>query len=546
MPEPQPEHDRPAEGATPATGEGRNPAVADGPPSPAPPTAGPRTGPQGTRKLPTVDADRTTPPDDTVRAEHPARRADEPTRADTGDLPGTPGAGASGPGGGGAPDPADQAGAPGMPRTRVWDGPAEDLLGHRVSGSAAVPPPPPRRRVWGQSAEPTPLPPRPSEPPPEEQTPVDPWAGADTSGWHLPSTSYPALPPTLLHPAGEPDPASHPAPPQPGRPPAAPPEPAWPEPPAPRTPSEPYSHTPPEPYPVAGSTPPEPYRFPAAGHTPAPPYQPGPPAAPYAPPPAAHHPPYAGHPTPPVARPVSPPPPPVAARPVSVPPPVSPPPPRPVSPPAGPPAAPPANPWAAGQRPPGHPPPAPPRRRRRWPLRMFMTFLLTVACCCGCPAYFGKPVWDQYPARASLPAEVADLRLRPDGDETVRRLETGFAEAHLLATDTFGGLYTTRDGKRVTVVGGTGLRLTPESDAEGEIERLTGDYQLGEATVVETGVRGRHVRCATGRADGTAVVVCASVDHGSITTAVFTRLSVDDSAALLGTLRSQIITVEQA
>ncbi|KXK58253.1 hypothetical protein AWW66_30815 [Micromonospora rosaria] len=175
-----------------------------------------------------------------------------------------------------------------------------------------------------------------------------------------------------------------------------------------------------------------------------------------------------------------------------------------------------------------------------------MTFLLTVACCCGCPAYFGKPVWDQYPASASLPTEVADLRLRPDGDETVRRLETGFAEAHVLATDRFGGLYTTRDGKRVTVVGGTGLRLTPESDAEGEIERLTGDYQLGEATVVETGVRGRHVRCATGRADGTAVVVCTSVDHGSITTAVFTRLSVDDSAALLGTLRSQIITVEQA
>ncbi|SCL61410.1 hypothetical protein GA0070617_4656 [Micromonospora yangpuensis] len=174
-----------------------------------------------------------------------------------------------------------------------------------------------------------------------------------------------------------------------------------------------------------------------------------------------------------------------------------------------------------------------------------MTFLLSVICCCGCPAYFGKPAWDQYPAAASLPEEVADLRLRSDGGDAVRRLEAGVGEAHLLTEDTFGGVYGTSDGKRVTVFGGTGFRITPESDAEGEIDRLTGEYGLGEPTVVRTDVRGRHARCATGSADDTAVVVCTSVDHGSLATAVFTRLSVDDSAALLGTLRSQIITINQ-
>ena len=54
-------------------------------------------------------------------------------------------------------------------------------------------------------------------------------------------------------------------------------------------------------------------------------------------------------------------------------------------------------------------------------------------------------------------------------------------------------------------------------------------------------MRGRHERCAVGRpADGD-VVVCTSVDYGSIATGVFTRLSVPDSADLLATLRGQIV-----
>ncbi|PZF86205.1 hypothetical protein C1I99_29095 [Micromonospora deserti] len=170
--------------------------------------------------------------------------------------------------------------------------------------------------------------------------------------------------------------------------------------------------------------------------------------------------------------------------------------------------------------------------------------LLTLACCCGCPAYYAAPVATQYPANAALPAEVDDLRLRDDSrsQATARQLETEVRKAHWLADETFAGIYTTSTGKRVTVFGGTGFRLTPEADADAEITRLAEQYALGEAQVVDTGVRGRHERCAVGRADGTDVVVCTSVDHGSIATAVFTRLSVPDSAALLGTLREQIVT----
>ncbi|WP_433311966.1 hypothetical protein ACQP0U_26090 [Micromonospora sp. CA-269861] len=187
--------------------------------------------------------------------------------------------------------------------------------------------------------------------------------------------------------------------------------------------------------------------------------------------------------------------------------------------------------------------PVPVRRRRRWPWLL----LLTLACCCGCPAYYGFPISAQYPARAALPVQVDDLSLRQDdrSTETARKLEGEVRKEHWLAEDTFAGVYSTTSGKRVTVFGGTGFRMSPESDAEAEISRLTERYALDTPESVDTGVRGRHERCAVGSADGSAVVVCTSVDHGSIATGVFTRLSVADSAELLGTLRAQIVQPER-
>ncbi|WP_408631003.1 hypothetical protein [Micromonospora inositola] len=350
----------------------------------------------------------------------------------------------------------DDAAAPGgrPDPTRVETRP--EPAAPRWSGSAAVPPPPPRKRGWGESAEPTPVPPH----APEHQVPVDPWAGADTSGWELHSADFPALPPTL----------PYPAPP----------------------------HT--LPYPAPPVAPP-----------------PGPP----------------GTPTPVAARPVSPPPVPV-----------SPQPPAPTRPPkqrrraTPPPVAPPPD-WRA---PKGYVP-VPVRRRRRWPWLL----LLSLVCCCGVPLWWAQPLSTQYPASAALPDQVAGLRLREDerSQATAERLKTEVRQAHLLAEDTFAGVYATDDGKRVTIFGGTGFRLSPESDAKAEIARLQEQYALDPAVPVETGVRGRYERCAVGRVDGDAVVVCTSVDHGSLTTGVFTRLSVDDSGNLLDKLRRQIVIPDQ-
>ncbi|MFR9781018.1 hypothetical protein ACL02O_33920, partial [Micromonospora sp. MS34] len=197
-----------------------------------------------------------------------------------------------------------------------------------------------------------------------------------------------------------------------------------------------------------------------------------------------------------------------------------------------------------GWRPPKGYVAVPVRRRRRWPWML----LLTVACCCGVPLWWAQPLSSQYPASAALPDQIRDLRLRDDerSQAAAEQLKSEVRQSHLLAEDTFAGIYGTSDGKRVALFGGTGIRLTPESDADAEIARLRDRYSLGEVVPVETGVRGRYERCAVGRTDGDAVVVCTSVDHGSLTTGVFSRLSVDDSARLLDQLRSQVVTPKQS
>ena len=188
--------------------------------------------------------------------------------------------------------------------------------------------------------------------------------------------------------------------------------------------------------------------------------------------------------------------------------------------------------------------PIPVRRRRRWPWTLLFTAVAFVACCCGVPAYLGKPVLDQYPAKASLPAKVGDLTLRNDGSSrsTARDLERDMRTAHLMAEDTFAGVYGDRDGKRVTVFGATGFRWDTQSAMEDEFSRLTAKYRLSNVRDVTDGTeRDEYRRCGIGRQGDATVVACTWADHGSVGTALFTRRALDESADLLGTLREAIL-----
>jgi hypothetical protein len=103
-------------------------------------------------------------------------------------------------------------------------------------------------------------------------------------------------------------------------------------------------------------------------------------------------------------------------------------------------------------------------------------------------------------------------------------------------------VYGDSNGKRVTVFGTTGFRLTPGSDIESELSHLAGEYDIRDIKSFSLGEAGTHERCGVGKTSGTSVVVCAWADHGSLATVLTTRRSVSDSAALTAIMRSAVLT----
>jgi hypothetical protein len=166
--------------------------------------------------------------------------------------------------------------------------------------------------------------------------------------------------------------------------------------------------------------------------------------------------------------------------------------------------------------------------------------LLSFACCCGIPAYYAWPAARQYPVSASLPDTVGDLTLRDDdaSKNAADRLGQQMRDENASVDSVFAGVYGDRNGKRVTVFGVTGLRLAPGSDVKKQLARLSGTYDLGETSSFDLGESGVHELCGVGKA----VVVCAWADHGSLATVILTRRSLDDSADLVGVLRSAVLT----
>ncbi|SNT40958.1 hypothetical protein SAMN05421812_105382 [Asanoa hainanensis] len=202
----------------------------------------------------------------------------------------------------------------------------------------------------------------------------------------------------------------------------------------------------------------------------------------------------------------------------------------------------------AGPPPGWRPPPGyvavPVRRRRRWP----WFALLSLLCCCGCPAWFGQPIFAQYPAESVTPSVVGGLTLRDDAQSrtTTKRLTDELNKAYLWKESTFAGVYVDGDNKRATVYGTTGFHLSPDGDVVDEITRVTSSYRLRDVRTVDATDRGESRRCGVGVDNGADVVVCSWADHGSLGTGVFTRLGIDDSNARLSQLRDTIVTRKSA
>lgn len=173
-----------------------------------------------------------------------------------------------------------------------------------------------------------------------------------------------------------------------------------------------------------------------------------------------------------------------------------------------------------------------------------MSTLLSVACCCGVPGYFVWPAARQYPVSAVLPASIGDLSLRDDraSQRAADRLSKELIDASLVADDVFAGVYGDDSGKRVTLFGMTGFRLTPQADLDAELRHLADRYDIDGYDQFDLYEAGAHERCGVGRADGASVVICGWADHGSLATALLTRRSMPESASLLALLRRSVLT----
>jgi len=180
------------------------------------------------------------------------------------------------------------------------------------------------------------------------------------------------------------------------------------------------------------------------------------------------------------------------------------------------------------------------RRRRKWP----WFALATLLCCCGCPAWFGMPYYEQFPSGVVIPQTVGDLRLREDAASkaAAEKLKLEVRGDNWLAQDTFAALFTDGNGKRATVYGRTGVQWSLDSAVVEEINRVSGRYGLSDIQPVDGTLRDEQRRCGVGREDGVSVVVCSWADHGSVGTGVFTRLDVADSNNRLTLLRDTLVT----
>jgi hypothetical protein len=166
---------------------------------------------------------------------------------------------------------------------------------------------------------------------------------------------------------------------------------------------------------------------------------------------------------------------------------------------------------------------------------------LTVVCCWGCVGYVG-PFFTEYPATVVTDADVPglsrtnDAARRRSADELLPLIES-----KQLGEQSFRVVYADARQKAVIVFGAARFVGDPKADLDTGLTRLTDRLHLANVRTVPPGPMGGQSRCGTGALNGQPVSVCAWADHGTIAAGVFTGRNISDSAALLRTIRENIV-----
>lgn len=156
--------------------------------------------------------------------------------------------------------------------------------------------------------------------------------------------------------------------------------------------------------------------------------------------------------------------------------------------------------------------------------------------------YTGWRIASQKDATITAPKDVAGLVIdeSDNGRQTAEYLATALS-ADVDFDQAVGAVYTDlgRADRGVLFFGGTTLIWTPGSDLDTAFELVADDQ--GAVTGlddVSPGPLGGTMKCGSTRSDDGDITVCGWADHGSLALALFPNRPVNESAALMRTLRS--------
>jgi hypothetical protein len=202
---------------------------------------------------------------------------------------------------------------------------------------------------------------------------------------------------------------------------------------------------------------------------------------------------------------------------------------------------------APDSAPPGMFPPPPKKRRVGRTLAIIGASLavLLVLCCGGAYFFGGRDIIEEGNASLSTPETVAGLKksTNPALQPLVQQTLTGLKKESGL-DDTIAAFYEDPKNpqKLVMLVGGTKLFLRPGNELDNAFKGFNAEGgNIKNVTEVDPGKLGGEARCGTMEQAGVSAVLCAWADHGSLVIGGFFNRPVDESAALLRQIRSEIL-----
>jgi hypothetical protein len=169
-------------------------------------------------------------------------------------------------------------------------------------------------------------------------------------------------------------------------------------------------------------------------------------------------------------------------------------------------------------------------------------WLLMFAACCGGVTLWGRPFVAEYPAGIVADADVPGLSRSTDAArQRVADQLLGLVESEQWDEQSVSVLYTDERRRGATLLATTRFVYDPEKDLAAGFTRLSQQLKIKNETVVDAGELGGFGRCGTGTLNNRGVALCGWADHGSLAVLVTAGRSVDETAQLMGTVRTAVL-----